>query len=219
MGRHTLDEDKKKMMMQEIIISTEKIILEEGLNKVTIRRVSKESGYSGATLYTFFRNRDELILYASIGCLKDYCTKLTEALEKDENISPLETYLITWTFFSEYSFKFPKLARTIFFSPESKNLKNVLKVYHEIFPAYFDGYGDNIKRMMTGGTLLERNYAVLEPILRGKVSDEKLELINELTVSYYFYLLENDLEKPWEINQKKVVSMCNRLVEENIKIC
>lgn len=43
MGRHTLDEDKKKMMMQEIIISAEKIILEEGLNKVTIRRVSKES--------------------------------------------------------------------------------------------------------------------------------------------------------------------------------
>ncbi|OQY42980.1 MAG: hypothetical protein B6227_00235 [Fusobacteriia bacterium 4572_74] len=47
------------------------IIKEEGVEKVSIRKIAKITGYNSVTLYTYFKNLDYLILLSSIKFLKE----------------------------------------------------------------------------------------------------------------------------------------------------
>ena len=40
-----------------------KILKEEGYDKVTVRRICKESNTSNGSFYHFFKNKDELLAY------------------------------------------------------------------------------------------------------------------------------------------------------------
>ena len=56
------ERDKRKM--QELVLKAAmKLFLKEGFEKVTIRKIAEEIEYSPATIYLYFRDKDE-ILYA-----------------------------------------------------------------------------------------------------------------------------------------------------------
>ena len=52
--------------MSFFVEAVQKIIEEEGIDAVTIRKVSKLAGYNPATLYNYFDNIDYLVGFASI---------------------------------------------------------------------------------------------------------------------------------------------------------
>ena len=56
--------------MDVFITSAKELIDEYGLDNITIRKIADVSGYNSATMYNYFQNLDELLIYASIDYLK-----------------------------------------------------------------------------------------------------------------------------------------------------
>ena len=74
---------RQKRNMMYFVEATEKILKEEGIPGVTIRRIAAEAGYNSATLYNYFQDLDELILFGSVCFLRDYLLSLARHLEPE----------------------------------------------------------------------------------------------------------------------------------------
>jgi AcrR family transcriptional regulator len=54
--------EKEKREMREVILETaRKLFVEEGFDKVTIRRIAEKIEYSPATIYLYFKDKDEIL--------------------------------------------------------------------------------------------------------------------------------------------------------------
>ncbi len=77
--------EKERREMRELILDTaKKLFLDEGFNRVTIRRIAEKIEYSPATIYLYFRDKNE-ILYSlhSEGFEKFYRKQQTVLSVKD----------------------------------------------------------------------------------------------------------------------------------------
>ena len=74
---------RQKRNMVYFVEATEKILKEEGIPGVTIRRIAAEAGYNSATLYNYFQDLDELILFGSVCFLRDYLLDLSRNLQPE----------------------------------------------------------------------------------------------------------------------------------------
>ena len=81
---------RQKRNMVYFVEATEKILKEEGIPGVTIRRIAAEAGYNSATLYNYFQDLDELILFGSVCFLRDYLLDLSRNLQPE--MTSLERY-------------------------------------------------------------------------------------------------------------------------------
>ncbi|MBQ6410442.1 MAG: helix-turn-helix transcriptional regulator, partial [Atopobiaceae bacterium] len=58
--------------MATFVKATKEILATEGMDAVSIRRVSSAAGYSSATLYLYFEDMNELIMMSLISNLSTY---------------------------------------------------------------------------------------------------------------------------------------------------
>ena len=72
----------KGLTKRDYIKKTQEIILSEGREAASIRRIAKEMGCSSASLYRYFDNQAELIYYAELNQLSGYIKRLNEAEKK-----------------------------------------------------------------------------------------------------------------------------------------
>lgn len=192
MGRPPLRKEQKRAMMQSLITAAEDIILTEGIESATIRGVANKVGVNSAVLYRFFKDRNELLVFASLNYFKNYCVKLSEKLRSTDAVrTESGIYYLTWEIFCEYGFQEPQMTELLFFSEYSAQLPQIIKVYMDLFPEVLKGLDGDVRNMLTMGTLKKRNLEVLRPLLTGKTGQENIENINELSVGYFCYMLEN----------------------------
>ncbi len=70
--------DHTRAELREMILkSATKLVASEGLEKLTIRRIAREIGYTSGTLYLIFENRDDLILELHVNTLRSLHTYLS----------------------------------------------------------------------------------------------------------------------------------------------
>lgn len=107
-------------MMRYFIDACKVIIKREGLEGVTAKKVGTESGYSYATIYNYFENLDELILY----CCVDYVRDLGQLVEDtlDDSLSNWDQFRVALEAFIGYCADNP-LEFTIIFMMQDKNLE------------------------------------------------------------------------------------------------
>ena len=65
MGRTKYSNEERRTIVATFIQAAQNIIDTDGLESVSIRRVSSEAGYSSATLYLYFSDASELTLMES----------------------------------------------------------------------------------------------------------------------------------------------------------
>ena len=72
---------------ERIAAAAEKLFKEQDTVKVTVSDIAKEAGYSKATLYTYFENKDEIVSYLalkSMSLLKSEIIKNTDPKKTDK---------------------------------------------------------------------------------------------------------------------------------------
>lgn len=94
---------------QNILAAAEKLFLAKGFDKTTMDDVAKEAQYSKATLYVYFKSKDEILNYLTLESMKQLYTHIHEGIKKGTD------------FFSIY-----------------KTLCYELVNYHEAMPLYFN---------------------------------------------------------------------------------
>ena len=181
---------KKKRMMIYFIEAAEKIVKEEGLGALSLRRVADAAGYNSATLYNYFDDLEYLTLFASVCYLRDYILLLLKKLPPDG--SALERYRVIYQCFNSVGFRQPEIYHNLFFGKHSARLGEVLRIYyHELYPGELEGLPEQMKQMLCRGTMRERDSVIMQDLVsEGFVRPEKAEKTLELVIAlhqHYIY--------------------------------
>lgn len=185
MNKRTL---KRHRSMGYFIEAAAQIMDEEGMEALTIRKVADLAGYNSATLYNYFKNLDELILYASIKHLKDYTSNLAKYTASAKN--NVEKYLKIWERFCRYSFANPQVYNMIFFSKHTVSVPHIVKEYYAIFPEELGEHSEDVIPMLLESNLYLRNLVFLSRIQAdGDITEEDMNTLNEMTILLYYGML------------------------------
>ncbi len=185
---------QKKRIMSYFIEATNQIIENEGIDSITIRKVSDIAGYNSATLYNYFENLDHLIFFSSMKYLKEYVLSLPEYLKNSKD--PIDKYLRIWECFCKHSFRKPRIYYTIFFDKFSNSLNDDIKEYYSIFPEELGKQSKDILSMLLGQNVYDRNRSILESCIpKDLIKEEDLEEVNEMNLLIYSGMLSRVLNE------------------------
>ena len=175
---------QRKRTMLYFIDAADEIIKEEGINKVTIRKVADKAGYNSATIYNYFENLDHLILFAAMRYVKDYTLALPEYLKDAKNA--LDRFFKVWECFCHFSFKNPEIYYAIFFADLDKDLENYIIDYYKLFPEELGTELDSISTMLLKHNIYERGMTTIEECVKeGFIKEEDAETLNEMSTLLY----------------------------------
>lgn len=161
------------------------LLVRDGLEGVSIRKVADELGCSSAALYRHFPDIDKLVAVASIRFLREYIEDAS-VLSKVE-LNPLELNLQLWECLAYYSFRNADVYENLFFSNGSTELyASAAREYFEEFPEDIGGLKDFMYEMFTNTTIAERDRILLNRAVEtGMLSEKSAEyLIKTDTLLY-----------------------------------
>ena len=181
---------KKKRVMTYFIEATEKLLKEDSIDGLSIRKIAAEAGYNSATLYNYFEDLEHLVLFASIRFLREYIKALAEKITPEMNT--LEKYRTIYSTFNYYAFRSPEIFHNMFFGKYSSKLSQVITMYYELFPNDLDGHGNTVKIMLMQGNMYLRDGPVMKELVADKyVSPLKAEMTLDLLIrTHQSYMYE-----------------------------
>lgn len=127
--RRQLRVDRTKRLFIE---AAQALIQENGLENVSIRRLADLTGFGSATLYSYFSDLDELIVFASIKYRKEYLVVLSEQVTAA--MSALEQYRKIYEVFNTYSFASPALFMNMYFGTHADQVEEYFEEYYRLYP-------------------------------------------------------------------------------------
>lgn len=182
-------EKHHRRVLRYFIEAAQSIIQKDGMEAVTIRKVAEIAGFNSATLYNYFQDLDQLLVYASLNRLTSYNQRITENCCTGKDWK--EVLLLSWNEFSDISFTYPDEFSQIFFNKHSDSLPAICKSYYELFAEEEVDGTNEWYSILTDFNLSNRNKVILNKIYpNGTVSEKDLEIANELMISAYHLLLE-----------------------------
>ena len=96
-------------------------------------------------------------------------------------------------------------------------LDEVVKRYYSIYPNQLDHLSGAVLSMVLLGNLHERNLSVLEPCASDLgISQERIELMNDITVSYYHDVLTGLMGT--EPTDQRIQSLTERVLDAVVLI-
>lgn len=84
MGIKERREREKEQRRRQIMIAAKKVFSEKGFNKATMGDIAREAEISPATIYLYFKNKEELFASLALGVLEYMSSKL-EHVENENN--------------------------------------------------------------------------------------------------------------------------------------
>lgn len=210
-----IKKSKKHVMMMCFIDATAKIIEEEGIDYVTIRKVASITGYNSATLYNYFENLDHLVFSACMRFTKPYTDNLPAYIENCTN--SIDRTLRIWECFCYYSFSKPKIFHSIFFAKLSNSLNDYISEYYEIYPQEISGSYHSIYTMLLKNNIYDRAYVLLDDCAKeGYIKREDILEINELFMLIYKGILSNIIDNEINIDIDKFVLKTMKYIRINL---
>ncbi len=147
-----MKETKKEALAQfhrtNIIRAAEKLFLEKGIESTTMDNIAKEAEYSKATIYVYFKNKEEIISSITLISMKMYLNTITEAIAQSTDIYQ-QYFDLCYSLVNlhrDYPFYYECLLREI---NVDIDLEETPKVYREIYNA-----GEEINKVI--GSMLEK---------------------------------------------------------------
>ena len=211
---------KKRRVMMYFIEATQELILNEGIENLSIKKIADTAGYNTATIYNYFEDLEELILYSSIDYLKIYLKDLKS--EINSNMKAIEMYETIYKVFVHHSFEKPEIFHTLFFGKYSYKLEKIIKKYYEIFPDDITGQTDITKSVLVEGNIHNRDLPVIKQMIKeGSILEEEAPYIMEAIVRIHQSYLENILQQREKISLEehkiKFFKVFNFLLKRNKK--
>lgn len=161
------------------------LLVRDGLEGVSIRKVADEVGCSSTALYRHFPDISMLVAVASIRFLRDYIEDARVLSKVDLN--PLELNLQLWECLAYYSFRNADIYENMFYGDGADELYGeAVKEYFAQYPEDLEGLKDFMLDMFTNATIAERDGILLNRAAeQGMLSAESAEYLCKLD-SYLF---------------------------------
>lgn len=186
----TAKKEKKISRMKKYLIEeTEGLIQSEGFQAVTLRKIGDETGYNTATIYNYFKDLNELLLYSSVKFLKSYNGELSAQL--NDTMNAVERYICVFQIFCKHTFARPEIYYNMFYGKHGKNLGDILSDYYALFPEELGDYDEAVSNMLRCGDIIERERYITAPIWQeGFITQEDAHHLAEMAIFAHEYLLK-----------------------------
>lgn len=200
---------KQKRVMIYFITSARDLINTAGPENLTVRKIAAAAGYNSATLYNYFEDMEELVVFASIGHLSKYIDNLGKVLKPHMNAR--QRYRTIYEVFSRACFQRPEMFYNLFYGKYKRKLENVISVYYELFPDELGAHQGEILQMLTRGEIAERDKAIMPSLVaKGFVAPENVEQ----TVTLVTRMFQAYLYDAWmKYEDKSVEEWCETVME------
>lgn len=209
-------EIKKVRTIKVFIDAAYQIIEEEGIEKVTIRKVAKIAGYNSATIYNYFDNCNQLIFFASIRFMEDYVKEMPAYIDQGEN--ELEKLILMWECFCYHSFKKPKIYYAIFADDIGGKPGNLIKNYYKLFPEDLGSPPEELIPMLMETDLSKRTSIAMEPsIEEGFIPEESASELDEAIRLIYHGMLSLIIHNRIEAEPEKATSQVMKHIKRILK--
>ena len=193
MARPPYRAEQRNQIFACFINAASELMENEGMESLTLRRVAKRAGYNSATLYNYFKDLDHLTVYASMKYFEDYNRNLARYLADEQDA--FQRFLFMWRFFCASAFRHPHAYYNLFYGKYSGELTEIIHAYYEVFPEELGELDDSVLEMLTCGSLVERNWQMLQPVLEGaSLSLEERESMNEIILYCFKELLTQKIQ-------------------------
>ncbi|WP_354196919.1 helix-turn-helix domain-containing protein [Bhargavaea ullalensis] len=204
-------------MWKYFVEATVEIIEEEGIDKVTIRKVADRAGYNSATLYNYFSELSHLKFFAAMRLLRGYVEDVSLFINKGE--SPLEQYILAWECFCRHSFKSPELFYAVFMMDLGDQPERLMQRYYESYPADLLDVPAEIQPSLFERNVMKRGISLLDrAVAAGQVPKANLTAINEMTNLVWqgmmAAVLNNRLEYDIATAEKRTMGYIREIIRE-----
>ncbi|MGI8386316.1 TetR/AcrR family transcriptional regulator [Robertmurraya sp. P23] len=209
-------EIKKSRMWKYFVDSTADIIQEEGLDKITIRKVADRAGYNSATIYNYFSEVSHLIFFASMKFLKSYTDEVAIYMQRAKD--PLEQYLLAWECFCKHSFETPEIFNAVFIMDLGENPEKLLEEYYKTYPSDLINIPDELKPVLFERNVSKRGRSVLELASKaGHIKEENIDAINEITILIWQGMFTNILNNRRTYNFDEAATITMNYISEIVR--
>lgn len=176
---------KRKRIMIYFIEAAEKLIRQNGIENLSIRKIATEAGYNSATIYNYFNDLEQLTMFASICYLREYVSQLEKELKPE--MRAIDSYRTIYHCFNRNALRYPEIYHNIFFGKYSGELASVLHLYyHELFPNELENFSEETRTMLVQGSMVERDRATMERMVQeGDIQADKAEITLDLIVALH----------------------------------
>ncbi|MBO5209594.1 MAG: TetR/AcrR family transcriptional regulator [Lachnospiraceae bacterium] len=108
---------------KNISIAAEQLFLQKGIKNTSMSEIAKEAGYSKATLYVYFKNKEELVGFLVLESMKKLHDYISQAIMKCDGTKEryLEICSAMLKYQEEYPFYFSMVLETINIDFETTN--------------------------------------------------------------------------------------------------
>lgn len=176
-------------MRKYLIETTEYLIQDEGFEAVTLRKIADETGYNSATIYNYFKDLNELLLYSSVKFLRGYNRELSA--EINDSMNAVERYVCVFRIFCKHTFSRPEIYYNMFYGKHGKDLGEILRNYYQMFPEELGNYDDAVTSMLFCGDIFEREHYITAPIWKdGFATREDVYRLAEIAIYTHEFLLK-----------------------------
>ena len=161
------------------------ILLEEGIEGISSRKIASRAGTSSTALYRHFDNVEDLVAAASLHFLHDYTVDARTLSEVDLN--PLELNLQLWECFAYYSFHEAPIFENLFFGQGRQgSISQASEIYYEEFPEELEAMPSFMESMLTGSSLANRDFVLLSRAASiGMLTSENAEYLCDIDTYLY----------------------------------
>ncbi len=190
-GNRTKKPDMQKRMHKKILYikCAESIIRNEGMSALNIRRIATELGYNSATLYNYFEDLEELILFATFKFRKEYLVRLSQ--EVLPSMTYLQQYVKMYEIYCEYAFEEPEVYFNMYFGKYSYKLNAVRDAYYAMFPDEFVEQTSLVQAVTCGKDVYAGERAAVSMLVQeGVIKPENADMVARMVVrvhSSYMY--------------------------------
>lgn len=199
----------KDLSRKDYVALASKIIHEEGVKSVSIRRIAKELGCSTAILYRYFENLDELLYYAQLDSLNEYILELSNHEKKWSNL--WEIHFGIWEIYATEAFKKPEAFECIFYRNINRNLGESLQEYYEMFPNAIVQVGPLLKEMLKISNYYDRDMLICYKLVEaGEITEENAKKMNHIFCTLFLGYFKSVQEVG--IEEEKVESLVKQFI-------
>jgi AcrR family transcriptional regulator len=144
----------QRQNMRIFIEATKSLLKGYGAEGLSIRKIAGKAGYNSATLYNYFQDAEELILFGSVSLFRDMLQEITKALQPD--MTERERYVTYFRSFNRFSFQNARIFYNLFYGAHSHELGHILRVYfQQLYPHELDGLTPHLAKSLREGTIVQ----------------------------------------------------------------
>ena len=119
MGRPSMSEEAIRNNKITIIKGAMDMINEKGIQSLSARALGSRIGMNSALIYRYFKDIDEVILYACVNALQEYTADMvtsSQILNDADDSYDSDIFMLSWEIFCRHAFSRPEEFSILFFS-------------------------------------------------------------------------------------------------------